>query len=735
MLEDYLQSIVDECKDLSSVIFCGDINDYRLQAPNFYEPNALTQLITFPTRGSSTLDVMAVTEPSHFKAAVRVGSLGLSDHYGFFVESKTAIQVTTSKVRSRSFTPASFARFREHLAGTDWHSVCLNKLHIDDSITSFERYLLALIDKYMPYRTVRMRSSDPVWFTPSLKALFDAKDRALHRGQFHKYNALRETFKQQIAKAKKRFAMKLSTTNPKDSWTVIKRCTRKSTDGHQIDAALAHQMNDTLAQQFESEDILEFELTTENDDSHSSEGVMLANEDVLQAIKGIRSNAPGWDGISGSIYKTFAAQILVPLKCIFQRCMEDSYFPLIWRRANVKLLPKSEPNEYRPISLLPFASKVYEKLILRLIIKPSLKRPFNVQQFGFVPGKRGGCTNALATIRLHTLHHVTSTNGYARVIAFDFKKAFDKASHLEILKSLRLRFQCDNKALMLVLSYLTNRVQRVVTADTVCEWISVTSGVPQGSIIGPLLFVALVDDFEPLYDNTKCVAFADDFTMICKVGGSGVDVCQDEVHGFHRWACSKKLVINSEKTHVLTVSRITLTFAPPPLLLGNTAISEVQKLRILGVIFSHDAKWGAQVEFLLSKWRRSLWFVKSVWLAVGSGKLVWSAYVGLVFGIIGFCWPAICDLTNSQFKKFESLEKTALRWAQISGVNPLRVRLDAICLRLIKNVAGDRDNHPLGQFFVARDVREGLRQARALQSLPSRRQMFLKSFVKFSKFT
>ena len=150
---------------------------------------------------------------------------------------------------------------------------------------------------------------------------------------------------------------------------------------------------------------------------------------------------------------------------IFTRCIQDCYFPFIWKLADICPIPKGNSN-YRPISLLPCASKVFERIFVKKFLVPTLKCSFNPYQFGFLPTGFGGCTNAVTYARLDILRHLSTTSGYVRCVQIDLEKAFDKISHSVILSTLQEYVSNQPWILSFVYSFLSDRWQRVISSSS-----------------------------------------------------------------------------------------------------------------------------------------------------------------------------------------------------------------------------------------------------------------------------
>ena len=170
--------------------------------------------------------------------------------------------------------------------------------------------------------------------------------------------------------------------------------------------------------------------------------------------------------------------------------MNASFFkvPQTWKLAHVIPMPKNN-RDFRPISLLPFPAKVLEKVFLRLSLLPLTENKFKSSQFAFVPHLHTGTTNAIGFLRTKMLNDLKSYEGYVQCLAIDFIKAFDKISHRTIIERALTKFDLPTPTIAWSSSFLTNRRQCIRCDDKYqIPLIACTSGVPECSILRPILF-------------------------------------------------------------------------------------------------------------------------------------------------------------------------------------------------------------------------------------------------------
>ena len=281
--------------------------------------------------------------------------------------------------------------------------------------------------------------------------------------------------------------------------------------------------------------------------------ISFSEDDIAKIIQNLDPNkAHGHDQISIRMLKICGKTICKPLECIFRECLNTDLFPLEWKKANLVPLYKKGDKQclinYRPVSLLPICGKIFEKLIFNEMFKFfNENNLISPKQSGFKPGD--SCINQLISIT-HEIYEALDAGLEVRSVFLDISKAFDKVWHEGVLFKLSQNGISGN-LLKLLTDFLKNRKQRVTLNGQTSFWTEVNAGVPQGSILGPLLFLIYINDLpDGLSSNVKL--FADDtslFSVVHDIHSSASDLNKD-LKTINEWAFQWKMSFNLDPNNL-----------------------------------------------------------------------------------------------------------------------------------------------------------------------------------------
>ena len=211
--------------------------------------------------------------------------------------------------------------------------------------------------------------------------------------------------------------------------------------------------------------------------------------------------------------------------------------------------------------------------MLMKVLRPLAVPLISANQFAFVPDHFTGTSISVTILKCYVLNQLCSLGGSVRCIAIDFSKAFDKVSHKHLLEIAQNDFHLPLGFIIWLKSYLIDRKQRILhNDDKFTDWISCTSWVPQGSVLGPILFCMLMNSYEPLYPSTKAVLYADDLTLLHHTG-LNIDRSQMEIDHLVQWYSNNSMTINVGKC-----ASMTFTFVDKVLMMSLFTNQKCQRL-------------------------------------------------------------------------------------------------------------------------------------------------------------
>ena len=400
-------------------------------------------------------------------------------------------------------------------------------------------------------------------------------------------------------------------------------------------------------------------------------------KDELKNLNCFKSFGP--DGVHPKLLKSLAgdSSFVDALVQLFRVCTDSGKLPDIWKSANLSALfkkgSKTDPLNYRPVSLTCILCKVYEKVI-RISMVDFVESKISQHQHGFVKGK--SCLSNL----LETMDSVINLidEGFpVDILYFDFKKAFDRVPHNRLI----LKLKClgiHGKVLDIIKDFLSGRTFRVSVEGKFSSFKDVLSGIPQGSVLGPLLFILFINDLPDCVKNTVKI-FADDLKLIANVSDkASID---NDLKCLEDWEKMWLLEFNLDKCKVLHIelnNNQHLDYT-----LNNCKLIKSVQEKDLGVLTSGTLLWNDQIESCISKANQMLcWITRN--LISREKLLMLRVYKTLIRPHLEYCvqlWNPVAEHGNwSLILRIEGVQRRFTRMIEKVGLLPYSERLQTLKL-------------------------------------------------------
>ena len=379
------------------------------------------------------------------------------------------------------------------------------------------------------------------------------------------------------------------------------------------------------------------------------------------------SKSTGLDGLGPRILKLITPIISKSICHIINLSIMTGTFPTILKQARVIPIHKSgnteDPGNYRPISILPTLSKIIEKHVVKQCLE-YLERfsLLHKEQSGF--RKSHSCHTALIKLT-DTLYKQIDEGNLTGLVYIDFKKAFDLVNHQLLLQKLKL-YNFDKYSIKWFNSYLSNRVQKVQIGPNYSKSCNISAGVPQGSILGPLLFLIFINDLPLNLTNTNSDIFADDLTLSVSAPNKQ-DIqtnCQVALNQTNLWSLQNKMVVNKQKTKCMLLGSSQklskLEDKNLTLILNDTTLNQVCEHKVLGVTIDNKLSWDAQVNIVCKSLTNKISLLNKIkcYLPLECRKLYYNAYI---LPIMDYCDTIWGNCTKYNVNKIVKLQKRAAR--------------------------------------------------------------------------
>ena len=644
-LKDTLCKVDDEKK---VAVICGDTN-IDLCKPNQPQTKPYIDLllgynaipyIVLPTRvtqhSATIIDHINIMQtPSLLKHEVASGNLymDIADHLPNFVLIK-GINKPTTTIRpfKRSFSEKNIARFREDISKQNWEEV-MNTNNPDSNYDSFLSSYKDIFNNCFPLKRIsRSKTKDKSWITKGLKVSIKHKNRLYKKflckpteNNKLRYKVYRNKVTTVIRKREENYYSKLLTQRNDDTkyiWKVYRDIMNKNdNNAHKInslfwkgqlikgDKSISNAFNNyfgtvgsELAKSFSTGP--DYKNNMNNPNPANMFLTPVTEEELVTEIMKLKiGKASGIDDIPAKIIKATSEFISVPLTHIYNSSFCESTVPKPLKIAKVvpiyKKGEKNKPNNYRPISLLSIFNKLLEKLMYKRVYSFFTKHNIlNKYQFGF----RKNHSTTLAIIEIVDKIREEMENGNSVIaIYLDLSKAFDLVNHEILLYKLNY-YGVRGQVLDWFKSYLTDREQYTYINNTYSESIKTNIGVPQGSVLGPLLFLVYVNDIKLRINNTETRLFADDTNLF--IFHKDLQILQQlatsALSELTKWFSNNKLTINFTKTCFSVFSNKN-TVNIQKLTWDGNVIQREAVARYLGIYVDEKLSWLHHVNIVCKK--------------------------------------------------------------------------------------------------------------------------------------
>lgn len=409
----------------------------------------------------------------------------------------------------------------------------------------------------------------------------------------------------------------------------------------------------------------------------------------------VNSYSCGPDGLSPIIIKKASPVLLPSLTILFNKFITLSFFPTIWKQAFIRPLLKTRipisPSDTRPIANLCELSKIFEKILSQQIVT-------YINSRGILDPKQSGyrCCYSTQTALLSITDFASKgiDDGLITILVlFDFSKAFDTICHRLLLVKLR-QIGFSDSATSLIFSYLTNRSQAVRDNEgSTSSWQSTTTGVPQGSVLGPLLFSLFINDIGSVLTHSEHLIFADDTQIFLRIHPSliqkGIQLMSTDVKAIFQYSKSNSLKLNIAKSKVLIIgsrrhiSNIDYNTLPTISVEGIT-LPYVTEARNLGVTLSSDLTWNRHISHISQKVHSTLHKLKYHKNAL-STELRTKLITTLIFPHFDYCCLVYNSLTDELNTKLQRLLNCCIRFIfdirRNVHITPYRLQLNWLSVR------------------------------------------------------
>ena len=678
-LADILQAIKQENKLLHIM---GDFNINLLNVEHHLPSSeclellysfSLFPLITKPTRNtpntSTLIDNIYFNDMSFLNTINGILFSGITDHFPIFTIISDSIVTRGSTLKkSRILSPKNIKNFENSLKSVSWADV----KNTDDGPAAFDIFykkFCKLYDESFPMQEVKPRyTNKKPWLSEGLKKsikhknkLYIKQARTPTESNISNYKLYKRLLNRALKKAERfhyETMLEENKHNSKKLWSILKDViNRKKT----LNAPTRFIINNKIEQNHFAiancfnmyftnigNDLAKKIPLTEHDPvsfikSPIPESIYLSDVDVNEVVKTIvalKNASCGYDGIHAKILKKSYHLYIEPLVHVLNLSIKQGFFPNSMKIAKVIPLYKSgdsmKVSNYRPVSILPLFSKILERLMYNRLMSFIIKHKILYKyQFGF---RKNHSANMALILLIDKIASAIEKGEFVLGVFLDFQKAFDTVNHTILLQKLN-KYGIRGTAYLWLEDYLKQREQFVSFINKDSNKATIRCGVPQGSILGPLLFLLYINDLVNISPSLMPVLFADD-TNIFLSGRSlneMITTMNEELQKIVVWLQANRLSLNVKKTHyIIFRSNRRLAHCDNSLFIDNKAIEAVEYTKFLGVTIDSQLSWQKHISVVKGKVARGLGIICKARKSLNKKSLI-TLYYSIMYPHFTYC--------------------------------------------------------------------------------------------------
>ena len=746
------------------------------------DDHGLTQMVSESTRQGNILDLFLTTNPT---LADKVEIIpGISDHD--IVSTLISARPTFKKQKSRNcylFRKANWASLKEYVQTSAQEILKLaDTLSVEDLWLKLKTTIETGISKYVPSKKIKSKRSLP-WITKQIKKLIHKRDVLYQKAKknrgnnetWRKFKTIKQLIKSKIKTSYNEYLeniLDISSSNtiessfsPKKLFTLLKNSKQDSQNVSPLKDCLTGTLKsndrekaDVLNRQFQSvfsgssplslKQLCMQRLRHLNPKKFCTYPLMsdisVSKVGVLKLLANLKTDkAAGPDQIRPVVLKELRHEIIDIVTVLYQKSLTTGEIPHDWTRAYVCPIYKkgdtSDPANYRPISLTCILCKTLEHIVTSHLSKHlSSHNILYDLQHGF--REKRSCETQLIELTDHLVNNVSS-GSQTDLILLDFSKAFDKVNHLKLLFSLQ-EYGVSAQVLNWTRSFLLGRSQAVVLDGESSAEVPVTSGVPQGSVLGPLCFLIYINQLPFTVSKSQVRLFADDTAIYLTVNSlSDCASLQKDLDKLQEWEKQWDMEFNPSKCQVLHITR-NKTVIKNRYYLHGQALEPVSQAKYLGVDFSSDLSFNTHVSRITAKANRSLGFIKRN-ISTRNERVRELAYKSLVRPQLEYASSVWCPYTKTAIQKVENVQRRAVRWVKhnYSPLSSVTAMQDSLGWRSLEHRRYDsklimfyKIYHNLVAIPLPQYIQTPIRFTRHMHPLSLRQVQVQSDYQKFSFF-